>query len=89
MKFRELVERMLRLYPEAEQEAAPGTVSQLASLATTPQQAKKAQVLATMQNIATNKLRKQTKIKARQEVQQIRKATKDMKNANIQANRPA
>tara|TARA_R110001583_G_scaffold92228_1_gene234693 strand:- start:2979 stop:3248 length:270 start_codon:yes stop_codon:yes gene_type:complete len=89
MKFRELVERILREYPEAEQQAAPGTVSQLASLATTPQQAKKAQVLATMQNIATNKLRKQTKIRARQEVDQIRKAAKEMKTANIQASRPA
>jgi hypothetical protein len=89
MKFRELVERMLRLYPEAEQQAAPGTAEQLANMATTPRQAKKAQVLATMQKIATDKLRKQTKIKARQEVQQIRQAAKDMKNANIQANRPA
>ena len=26
MKFRELVERMLRLYPEAEQQAVPGTI---------------------------------------------------------------
>ena len=83
MKFRELVERMLRLYPEQEEEpAAMGTVDQLARLATTPLQAKKAQQIAQMQKIATDKLRKQAKIKAQQEVQQIRQAVKQLKADN-------
>ena len=87
MRFNKLIEHMMRMYPEYTQEQEQpqaGTADQLAQIATNPMQAKKAQTVANAQKIATDKLRKQIKIRAQQEVQQIRQAVSDLKKANAQ-----